>query len=112
HAALALAALGQALTDDRDQVQRQLRLLELLLKRIEERDHALDGHRRVGGVDGGEDQVSRVRRPQRGGQRKAVANLADQDGVGILVTMRRMTMASFSRLWKMLVRNRATPGTL
>ena len=84
HAAFAFALLGEALAQHRDEVQPELRLLEVFLHRIEQRDHTLDGHRRVGGVNGGEDEVAGVGGAQRGAERERVTDFADQDRVGVL----------------------------
>ena len=83
-AALPLPLLRQPLTQHRHQVQPQLRLLEFLLVDVEQGDQALDRHRRVGRVDGGEHQVARVGGPQRGRDGVGVAHFADQDHVRVL----------------------------
>jgi hypothetical protein len=52
--------------------------------RREEVDEAVDGLGRVGGMHGGEDEVTRLGRAQGGVDRLLVAHLADEDDVGVL----------------------------
>ena len=55
----------------------------LLVRRIE-RQHAVDRLRRVGRVQRREHEVAGVRRLERGVERFEIANLTDEDDVGIL----------------------------
>ena len=84
HAARAAPLGHQALRDDGLQVRRQLLAHRVLLVGLEERQHALHGHRRVGRVQGGEHEVARVGGHEHGLHRLAIADLADQDDVRVL----------------------------
>src|SRR5438105_325900 len=83
-ASLVVDLRDQALRDDRLQHAGELNADLLLLMRRKDRDDAVDRLRRVEGVQGGEDQVARLRRQQRGFDRLEVAHFADEDDVRIL----------------------------
>ena len=78
------AVLHKRLAHDALQGARELLADLLLLVRREDVDDAVDGLRRVLGVQGGEDQVAGLGGGQRHLDGLEVAHLADQDDVGVL----------------------------
>ena len=84
HAALAVGGGQQLLGHDALERDRQLHAHLLLLVGREDVDDAVDGLRRVLGVQGGEHEVAGLGRGQRGRDRLEVAHLADEDHVGVL----------------------------
>ena len=83
HAA-AVDARQQALADHAAQRAGEDRANLLLLRGREELDHAADRLGRVDRVQGGEDEVARLGRLERGVRGLGVAELADQDHVRVL----------------------------
>jgi hypothetical protein len=83
-AAHAVGGRDQRLGDDALQADRELHADLALLMGGEDVDDAVDGLRRVLGVERREDEVAGLRRGQGGPDRLHVAHLADEDHVGVL----------------------------
>ena len=83
-AALAVGGRDQRLGDDALEADRELGADLALLGGREDVDDAVDGLRRVLGVERGEDEVAGLGRGQRRADRLHVAHLADEDHVGVL----------------------------
>jgi hypothetical protein len=83
-AALAVCGRDQGLGHDPLQADRQLGAHLPLLGGWEDVDDAVDGLRRVLGVERREDEVAGLGRGQGGPDRLHVAHLADEDHVGVL----------------------------
>jgi hypothetical protein len=84
HAAAVAGPADQALADDAAQGGGQRQAHLALLVGREQVDAAVDGLGGVGGVEGGQDQVAGLGGGQGGLEGLGVADLADQDDVGVL----------------------------
>ena len=83
-AAVAVGGREQRLGDDALEADRELGADLALLVGREDVDDAVDGLRRVLGVERREDEVAGLGRGQRRADRLHVAHLADEDHVGVL----------------------------
>ena len=81
---LPLARLDERLADDALQGGGELRAHLVLLVRREDVDDAVDGLRRILRVQGGEDEVAGLGGGQRDRDGLEVAELTDEDDVGVL----------------------------